>query len=92
MSEHSRVRHDPLSCGSFSSFSVDIRKWDRTIRENASEGVSKILIGNKTDETNKRVITEEQGRALADELGMLFMETSAKTNEGVIEAFHTVTK
>lgn len=32
-------------------------------------------------------MTEEQGKALADELGIKFMETSAKVNEGVEEAF-----
>jgi Ras-related protein Rab-8A len=50
------------------------------------------LIGNKTDEKDKRVVTEEQGRALADELGMQFMETSAKANEGVTEAFYALTR
>jgi Ras-related protein Rab-8A len=49
--------------------------------------VNKILIGNKCDWTDKRAVTEEQGKALADELGIKFMETSAKVNEGVEEAF-----
>ena len=32
-------------------------------------------------------MTEDQGRELANELGIKFMETSAKTNVGVEEAF-----
>jgi len=35
-------------------------------------------------------VTEEQGRELADEFGIKFMETSAKVNEGVEEAFFTL--
>ena len=51
-----------------------------------------MLIGNKSDWTDKKVVTEEQGRALADELGIRFMETSAKISEGVEEAFFTLAR
>ena len=54
--------------------------------------MNKILIGNKSDWSDKRVITEEQGRDLARELGIRFMETSAKVNEGVEEAFFTLAR
>lgn len=37
-------------------------------------------------------MTEEQGRELAEELGVRFMETSAKVNEGVEEAFFTLAR
>ena len=37
-------------------------------------------------------MTEEQGRELANELGIKFMETSAKVNEGVEEAFFTLAR
>jgi Ras-related protein Rab-8A len=51
-----------------------------------------ILVGNKSDWTDKRTVPEVQGRALAEELGMKFMETSAKANEGVEEAFFTIAR
>jgi len=54
--------------------------------------VNKILIGNKSDWTDKRAVTEEQGRALANELGIKFMETSAKANKGVEEAFFSLAR
>lgn len=38
------------------------------------------------------MISEEQGRELANELGIRFMETSAKVNEGVEEAFFTLAR
>ena len=37
-------------------------------------------------------MTEEQGRQLAEELGIKFMETSAKVNDGVEEAFFTLAR
>ena len=71
---------------------TDIRTWHANIEQHASEGVNKILIGNKSDWTDKRAVTEEQGRELAEELGIKFMETSAKVNDGVEEAFFTLAR
>lgn len=70
----------------------DIRTWHANIEQHASEGVNKILIGNKSDWTDKKAVTEAQGRELAAELGIKFMETSAKVNEGVEEAFFTLAR
>ncbi|KAG2079440.1 rab-type small GTP-binding protein [Suillus discolor] len=69
-----------------------IRTWHAKIKQRASEDVNVILIGNKSDWTDKRVVPDIQGRALADELGMKFMETSAKAKEGVEEVFFTLTR
>ncbi|QRW05036.1 Ras-related protein Rab-8A [Ceratobasidium sp. AG-Ba] len=70
----------------------NIRTWHANVEQHASEGVNKILIGNKSDWTDKKAVTEEQGRALADEFGIKFMETSAKSNEGVEDAFFTLAR
>jgi GTPase SAR1 family protein len=71
---------------------TDIRTWHSNIEQHASAGVNKILIGNKCDWDEKRVVTLEQGRELADEFGLRFLETSAKANEGVEEAFFTLAR
>lgn len=89
------VRRQLLFCcveGFHESDPLDIRTWHSNIEQHASEGVNKILIGNKSDWTDKRAVTEEQGRQLAEELGLRFMETSAKVNEGVEEAFFTLAR
>jgi len=65
----------------------NIRTWFSNVEQHATEGVNKILIGNKCDWKEKRVISEEQGQALADELGIPFMEVSAKSNINVEKAF-----
>jgi GTPase SAR1 family protein len=71
---------------------TDIRTWNQNVEQHASEGVHRILIGNKCDWDEKRVVTEEQGKALAEELGVPFMETSAKSNINVEEAFFSLAR
>lgn len=48
----------------------------------------KILIGNKCDWEEKRVVSTERGEELARELGIPFIETSAKSNINVEKAFY----
>ncbi|KAF9132193.1 GTP-binding protein [Mortierella sp. 14UC] len=73
------------------SFS-NIRNWFSNIEQHASEGVNKILIGNKCDMPDKKMISKDQGQALADEFGIKFLETSAKSNIGVEEAFYSIAR
>ncbi|XP_042943575.1 ras-related protein RABC2a-like isoform X7 [Carya illinoinensis] len=51
----------------------------------------KMLVGNKVDMTwfqaSERVVTREEGIALAKELGCLFIECSARTRENVEQCF-----
>lgn len=50
----------------------------------------KLLVGNKSDlEANRQVKTEE-GKTLADSLGIKFLETSAKDAVNVEKAFTTL--
>ena len=42
-----------------------------------------ILVGNKSDMEDERVISYERGKQLADSLGLQFFETSAKENINV---------
>lgn len=65
----------------------NIRNWIRNTEQYASEGVDKILIGNKCDMVDKRVVDKERAEALAEEYGLKLLETSAKSNVNVDEAF-----
>lgn len=47
----------------------------------------KMLVGNKIDKTAERVVSKAEGMAFARTHSMLFIEASAKTSEGVQQAF-----
>ncbi|RDA83739.1 hypothetical protein CP532_3661 [Ophiocordyceps camponoti-leonardi (nom. inval.)] len=68
----------------------NIRTWFENVEHHATEGVNKILIGNKCDWEEKRVISQEKGQALADELGIPFLEVSAKSNINIDKAFYSL--
>lgn len=61
------------------------------ITKYASDNVNKLLIGNKTDLTDRRVVSTEEAKELADSLGIPYIETSAKTATGVEESFIKMT-
>jgi len=65
----------------------NIKTWIQNIKQHASEDVEKMILGNKCDMEDKRHISTEQGQRLAAEHGVEFMETSAKSNINVEEAF-----
>mmetsp|Transcript_26069 Transcript_26069/g.76441 ORF Transcript_26069/g.76441 Transcript_26069/m.76441 type:complete len:218 (+) Transcript_26069:69-722(+) len=65
----------------------NIRNWVANIEANAPQTVNKVLIGNKADLTSDRQVSAAQGQQLADEYGMRFFETSARTRQNVEEAF-----
>ena len=68
----------------------NLSNWLIEIEKNASKNVLKVLIGNKSDLEDKRVITINQGKEFADTYGLKFLETSAKKNVNVNEAFETL--
>ena len=66
----------------------DISKWINKIRElQHNKDFPIILIGNKIDLENERVINKEQGDKVAKDYKFDFYETSAKTGKNVKEAF-----
>jgi Ras-related protein Rab-8A len=65
----------------------NIRNWIRNTELYATEGVDRILVGNKCDVAEKRAVPRERAEALAAEFGLKFVETSAKANMNVDEAF-----
>ncbi|XP_054786312.1 uncharacterized protein LOC129292723 isoform X2 [Prosopis cineraria] len=71
----------------------NVRNWIRNIEQHASDNVNKILVGNKADmDESKRVVPTFKGQALADEYGIKFFETSAKTNMNVEEVFFSIAR
>ena len=80
------VVYDVTDADSFNN----VKQWLHEIDRYAAENVNKLLVGNKSDLTAKRVVSTEQGKEFADSLGIEFLETSAKTASNVEQAFLTM--
>jgi Ras-related protein Rab-1A len=78
--------YDTTSSDSFDH----VNDWLKEVNRYASEGTCKLLVGNKCDRTADRAVTTEQAKEFADDLGVAFLETSAKTAKNVDEAFLTM--
>eukprot|EP00919_Chromeraceae_sp_WS-2016_P022728 GHVR01053939.1.p1 GENE.GHVR01053939.1~~GHVR01053939.1.p1 ORF type:complete len:596 (+),score=149.85 GHVR01053939.1:71-1858(+) len=63
--------------------------WINQVKQHHDLGSSvvKILVGNKADLKESVDVTEEEGKALADKMGALFVSTSARTAYNVDAAF-----
>lgn len=71
------------------SFS-NVKQWLNEIDRYASESVNKLLVGNKSDLTGKRAVEYATAKAFADEIGVPYIETSAKAATNVEQAFMTM--
>ena len=65
-----------------------IPKWFSDILNVKDDEAVFGLIGNKNDLNDKREVTYEEGKKLADEKNIIFEEISAKTGNNINEFFH----
>ncbi|PIO59505.1 Ras family protein, partial [Teladorsagia circumcincta] len=65
---------------------IDLR--DQILRVKDSEEVPMILVGNKCDLEDERVVGKDQGQNLARQFGSAYLETSAKAKINVNEVFY----
>ena len=70
----------------------ELENWLGEVERNASPQILKILIGNKCDLVEERDISKDEGEAFAMRNGMQYIETSAKINTNVNEAFEALAK
>ncbi|KAK6639527.1 Ras- protein Rab-1A [Polyplax serrata] len=68
----------------------NVKQWFEEINRYACERVNKLLVGNKIDMVEKKVVDYNTAKSYADELGIPFIETSAKNATNVEQAFMTM--
>ncbi|KAH9269161.1 hypothetical protein BASA83_008783 [Batrachochytrium salamandrivorans] len=100
--EYSAMREQYLRTGegfmcvysvtSRSSFEEIEPYFRQILRVKDTEGYPIIIVANKADLTHERVITSAEGQALSSKLNAHYIETSAKENFNVHEAFHALVR
>ncbi|XP_053986785.1 ras-related protein Rab-27A [Hylaeus anthracinus] len=66
---------------------LEVRNWLEQLRTHAyCEDPDIILCGNKSDLEDKRVVSEDKARELAEKHGLVYLETSAATGQNVTRA------
>ncbi|KAH8346717.1 hypothetical protein KR084_008528 [Drosophila pseudotakahashii] len=68
----------------------NVKQWLEEIERYACENVNKLLVGNKSDLTTKKVVDHTTAAEYAAQLGIPFLETSAKSATNVEQAFMTM--
>ncbi|MFX0107962.1 MAG: Rab family GTPase [Candidatus Hodarchaeota archaeon] len=64
----------------------NVTDWKDEVDRNVEE-YRAILVGNKTDLVEDRVVSEEEGRNMATKLGMDYIEASVRLDKNVNQAF-----
>ncbi|MHA2283843.1 MAG: GTP-binding protein [Promethearchaeota archaeon] len=64
----------------------NVESWYKEIKS-VSPTISLILVSNKIDLTEDRIVSTEEGEEIAKKLDLSYIETSAKTGENINDAF-----
>ncbi|XP_059805211.1 ras-related protein Rab-39B-like [Hypanus sabinus] len=70
----------------------NIKEWLKEVNSHVyPQRTIFVLLGHKSDLTDEREVSHEEAKELADSLGLNYLETSAKSNSNVEEAFVQLT-
>ncbi|KAF8789998.1 Ras-related protein Rab-5B like protein [Argiope bruennichi] len=66
---------------------ANLPKWIEELQRNADNDCIICIVGNKLDLEHRRVVDGNKAAQFAKSIGALYFETSAKTNEGIMDVF-----
>ena len=69
---------------------LNTHKWIEDVREERGDDVVIMLVGNKIDLNDHRQVTKNEGEEKSNQLGVMFMETSAKSGDNIKSLFRKV--
>ena len=64
-----------------------VKNWIVAINKNCEENIATLLVGNKCDLEEERVVSKDEAEQLAAENNVQYFETSALSGHNVKEAF-----
>ena len=68
----------------------NLSKWIEDLSQKGEESVEMVIVGNKSDLVEERVVTEKEARIFADDLSATYMESSSLTKDNIKEVFETI--
>ncbi|KAM5579006.1 hypothetical protein ABKV19_009009 [Rosa sericea] len=68
------------------------KKWVQELQRQGNLNLVMALVANKSDLEATREVDNEEGEQFAQDNGMFYMETSAKTSQNINELFHEIAK
>jgi Ras-related protein Rab-1A len=74
---------DVTDPGSF----LKVKYWLEQIKGHAPESTVVLLVGNKSDDVQRRQVDTVEASTFSEKLGLRYVETSAKDGSGVAKAF-----
>jgi len=71
---------------------VRAKSWVKELQRQGNPNIVIALSGNKLDLADQRKVEIEEAKTYSEENGIMFMETSAKTNTNVTELFKAIAR
>jgi len=71
---------------------VRAKSWVKELQRQGNPNIVIALAGNKFDLAEQRKVEIEEAKTYSEENGIMFMETSAKTNNNVTELFKAIAR
>ena len=66
----------------------NIQEWINEVKNQVSDKVLLVLVGNKIDLEKERIVNYDEGKKFAEDNDMLFIETSALNGNGINQLFN----